>query len=299
MVFSSLIFIFFFLPITLFIYYISPKSIRLAVLFLASLLFYAFGEPLYIFLMIFSTILDYTIGLLIDKYKNFKYLKIAFLTLSIVVNLSMLCFFKYSSLIIKSLNVVFNLNINYSPLPLPIGISFYTFQTLSYTVDIFLNKIDVQKNFISFGAYISLFPQLIAGPIVTYKSIEKDINNKSRENIKLFDNGVTRFMEGICKKVIIANNMGYLFSTLTELPLSNMSTLTAWMCIFSYFFQIYFDFSGYSDMAIGLGYMFGFKFNENFNYPYMSRSVTEFWRRWHISLGSWFKDYLYIPLGGN
>ncbi len=290
MVFSSLIFIFFFLPITLFIYYISPKSIRLAVLFLASLLFYAFGEPLYIFLMIFSTILDYTIGLLIDKYKNFKYLKIAFLTLSIVVNLSMLCFFKYSSLIIKSLNVVFNLNINYSPLPLPIGISFYTFQTLSYTVDIFLNKIDVQKNFISFGAYISLFPQLIAGPIVTYKSIEKDINNKSRENIKLFDNGVTRFMEGICKKVIIANNMGYLFSTLTELPLSNMSTLTAWMCIFSYFFQIYFDFSGYSDMAIGLGYMFGFKFNENFNYPYMSRSVTEFWRRWHISLGSWFKD---------
>ena len=154
MVFSSLIFIFFFLPITLFIYYISPKSIRLAVLFLASLLFYAFGEPLYIFLMIFSTILDYTIGLLIDKYKNFKYLKIAFLTLSIVVNLSMLCFFKYSSLIIKSLNVVFNLNINYSPLPLPIGISFYTFQTLSYTVDIFLNKIDVQKNFISFGAYI-------------------------------------------------------------------------------------------------------------------------------------------------
>ena len=299
MVFSSLIFIFFFLPITLFIYYISPKSIRLAVLFLASLLFYAFGEPLYIFLMIFSTILDYTIGLLIDKYKNFKYLKIAFLTLSIVVNLSMLCFFKYSSLIIKSLNVVFNLNINYSPLPLPIGISFYTFQTLSYTVDIFLNKIDVQKNFISFGAYISLFPQLIAGPIVTYKSIEKDINNKSRENIKLFDNGVTRFMEGICKKVIIANNMGYLFNTLTELPLSNMSTLTAWMCIFSYFFQIYFDFSGYSDMAIGLGYMFGFKFNENFNYPYMSRSVTEFWRRWHISLGSWFKDYLYIPLGGN
>ncbi len=245
MVFSSLIFIFFFLPITLFIYYISPKSIRLAVLFLASLLFYAFGEPLYIFLMIFSTILDYTIGLLINKYKNFKYLKIAFLTLSIVVNLSMLCFFKYSSLIIKSLNVVFNLNINYSPLPLPIGISFYTFQTLSYTVDIFLNKIDVQKNFISFGAYISLFPQLIAGPIVTYKSIEKDINNKSRENIKLFDNGVTRFMEGICKKVIIANNMGYLFNTLTELPLSNMSTLTAWMCIFSYFFQIYFDFSGY------------------------------------------------------
>ncbi|BAK80588.1 MBOAT family O-acyltransferase [Candidatus Arthromitus sp. SFB-rat-Yit] len=299
MVFSSLIFIFFFLPITLFVYYISPKSIRLAVLFIASLLFYAFGEPLYIFLMIFSTILDYTIGLLIDKYRRFNHLKITFLIISILINLCMLGFFKYSNLIITSLNSMFNININFSPPSLPIGISFYTFQTLSYTIDVFLNKINVQKNFISFGAYVSLFPQLIAGPIVTYKSVEEDINNKNRETISLFNYGVTRFMEGICKKVIIANNMGYLFDTLMKLSPSNMSTLTSWMCIFSYFFQIYFDFSGYSDMAIGLGAMFGFKFNENFNYPYTSKSVTEFWRRWHISLGSWFRNYLYIPLGGN
>lgn len=299
MVFSSLIFIFFFLPITLFVYYISPKPIRLAVLFIASLLFYAFGEPLYILLMIFSTILDYTIGLLIDKYRRVNHLKITFLIISILINLCMLGFFKYSNLIITSLNSMFNTNINFSPPSLPIGISFYTFQTLSYTIDVFLDKIKVQKNFISFGAYVSLFPQLIAGPIVTYKSIEEDINNKNRETISLFNYGVTRFMEGICKKVIIANNMGYLFDTLMNLPISNMSTLTAWMCIFSYFFQIYFDFSGYSDMAIGLGAMFGFKFTENFNYPYISKSVTEFWRRWHISLGSWFRDYIYIPMGGN
>lgn len=299
MVFSSLIFIFFFLPSTLILYYISPKSLRLAILFIASLIFYAFGEPIYVFLMIFSTLLDYTIGILINKFDHKQKVRITLLIVSITVNLFMLGFFKYFPFIIKTINSIFNLNINYISLPLPIGISFYTFQTLSYTIDVFLRKIHVQKNFISFGAYISLFPQLIAGPIVTYKSIEEDINNKNRESMGLFNDGVKRFMEGMCKKVIIANNLGYLFDTLKSIDLSLMSTLTSWMCIFAYFFQIYFDFSGYSDMAIGLGKMFGFNFNENFNYPYISKSVTEFWRRWHISLGSWFRDYLYIPLGGN
>lgn len=299
MVFSSLIFIFFFLPLVLITYYISPKSIRLFVLFISSLLFYAFGEPIYIFLMIFSTILDYTIGILMDKFKNINKVRTLLLITSVTVNLSMLGFFKYLPFLTTSINSLFNLNLRVISLPLPIGISFYTFQTISYTVDVYLRKIDVQKNFISFGAYVSLFPQLIAGPIVTYKSVERDINNKNRESLEIFNYGVIRFMEGLSKKVLLANNLGFLFETLKCRDINTMSTLTSWLCIIAYFFQIYFDFSGYSDMAIGLGKMFGFNFNENFNYPYISRSVTEFWRRWHISLGSWFREYLYIPLGGN
>lgn len=299
MVFSSLIFIFFFLPIVLITYYISPRRIRLFVLFISSLLFYAFGEPIYIFLMIFSIILDYTIGILMDRFKEFNKIRTLLLITSIAINLSMLGFFKYLPLIITSINSIFNLNLHITSPPLPIGISFYTFQTLSYTIDVYLRKINVQKNFISFGAYVSLFPQLIAGPIVTYKSVEIDIMNKNRESLNLFNYGVIRFMEGLSKKVLLANNLGFLFETLRSSNVDTMSTLTCWLCIISYFFQIYFDFSGYSDMAIGLGKMFGFNFNENFNYPYISRSVTEFWRRWHISLGSWFKEYLYIPLGGN
>lgn len=299
MVFSSLIFLFFFLPITLILYYISPKNIRLAILFLASLIFYAWGEPVYISLIIFSTILDYSMGILINKFSdNEKYRKL-FLIISIVVNLSLLGFFKYSDFFISSVNSIFNTNFALLHLPLPIGISFYTFQTLSYTIDVYRNKIGVQKNIIAFGAYVSLFPQLIAGPIVTYENVENDINNKNREKMELFNIGVSRFIEGLSKKVIIANNMGYLFETLKQIEFYQMSTLTSWLCIISYFFQIYFDFSGYSDMAIGLGKMFGFNFHENFNYPYISKSVTEFWRRWHISLGSWFKEYVYIPLGGN
>ncbi len=299
MVFSSLLFLFFFLPIVLISYYISPKNIRLAVLFIASLIFYAFGEPIYIFLMIFSTIIDYTLGILIFKFKNDRFLKIFFLVISITINLSLLSFFKYSNFFITIVNDLFNKNFSLLNIPLPIGISFYTFQTLSYTIDVFRENISPQKNIISFGAYVSLFPQLIAGPIVTYESIERDINNKNRETEALFNDGVCRFIEGLCKKTLLANNIGYLFETLRSNNLNSISTLTSWLCIIAYFFQIYFDFSGYSDMAIGLGKMFGFNFNENFNYPYISKSITEFWRRWHISLGSWFKNYLYIPLGGN
>lgn len=299
MIFSSLVFLFFFLPIILLVYYISPKNIRLAILFIASLVFYAWGEPIYIVLILFSTILDYSIGLLIYKFSDKSSIKISLLITSIIINLSLLGFFKYSNFFIDVLNHVFKTNFNFINVSLPIGISFYTFQTLSYTIDVFQGKIMPQKNIISFGAYVSLFPQLIAGPIVTYKSVEIDINNKNRENINTFNTGVSRFIEGLSKKTIIANNLGFLFETLKSQNLTNMSTLTSWLCIISYFFQIYFDFSGYSDMAIGLGKMFGFNFNENFNYPYISKNITEFWRRWHISLGSWFRDYLYIPLGGN
>lgn len=298
MVFSSLIFIFFFLPILLVIYYISPKNIRLAILFIASLIFYAWGEPVYIILIILSSILDYTIGILIYNSSNRK-IKILLLMISISLNLSLLFIFKYSNFIVNIVNSILNTNFQSPNLPLPIGISFYTFQTLSYTIDVFRNNIKAQKNIISFGAYVSLFPQLIAGPIVTYKSIEENINNTERENFLKFDDGVYRFIEGLSKKTIIANNLGFLFETLKNQNISSMSTLTSWLCIISYFFQIYFDFSGYSDMAIGLGKMFGFDFPENFNYPYISKSITEFWRRWHITLGSWFKNYLYIPLGGN
>ena len=299
MVFSSLLFLFFFLPLVLIIYYISPKNIRLAILFIASLIFYAWGEPVYIILIIFSTLVDYCIGFLIYKFSNSKFKKIFLLITSITINLSLLGFFKYSNFLINIVNYIFKTNFNMLDISLPIGISFYTFQTLSYTIDIFRNKIKPQKNIIAFGAYVSLFPQLIAGPIVTYESVENDINNKNRENIFKFNEGVCRFIEGLSKKIILANNLGYLFETLKSSDLTTMSTMTSWLCILSYFFQIYFDFSGYSDMAIGLGKMFGFNFNENFNYPYISRSITEFWRRWHISLGNWFKNYLYIPLGGN
>lgn len=299
MVFSSLLFLFFFLPLVLIIYYISPKNIRLAILFIASLIFYAWGEPVYIILIIFSTLIDYCIGFLIYKFSNSKFKKIFLLITSITINLSLLGFFKYSNFLINIVNYIFKTNFNMLDISLPIGISFYTFQTLSYTIDIFRNKIKPQKNIIAFGAYVSLFPQLIAGPIVTYESVENDINNKNRENILKFNEGVCRFIEGLSKKIILANNLGYLFETLKSSDLTTMSTMTSWLCILSYFFQIYFDFSGYSDMAIGLGKMFGFNFNENFNYPYISRSITEFWRRWHISLGNWFKNYLYIPLGGN
>ncbi len=299
MVFSSLIFIFFFLPLTLLIYFISKKFLRLFVLLLLSLIFYGFGEPIYIFLMIFSIFFDYTVSLFIDKYRNHNFLPKIFLGISLIVNLSMLGIFKYLPFITSCINSAFNINLKIISLPLPIGISFYTFQTLSYTIDVYLNKINVQKNIISFGAYVSLFPQLIAGPIVTYKSVENDINNKNRESLTLFNDGVIRFMEGLNKKVLLANNLGFLFETLKATPIKSMSTLSSWLCITSYFFQIYFDFSGYSDMAIGLGKMFGFNFNENFNYPYISKSITEFWRRWHISLGSWFREYVYIPLGGN
>lgn len=300
MVFSSLLFLFCFFPIVLILYFISPKSMRNLVLFIVSLVFYAWGEPVYVLIMIFSTVVDFIHGLLVQRFKDsgkIKAAKIAVIS-SMIINLSLLCFFKYSDFIISNINSVFDLGLPLLKLALPIGISFYTFQTMSYTIDVYRGSAKAQRNIISFGAYVALFPQLIAGPIVQYKTIAHQLNHR-KESIDQFSYGVSRFMMGLGKKVLLANNIGLLWDQISTQQLSTLPVVTAWLGIIAFAFQIYFDFSGYSDMAIGLGNMFGFKFLENFDYPYMSKSITEFWRRWHISLGTWFKEYVYIPLGGN
>lgn len=287
-----------FLPISLLIYYISPKKFRNCILFVVSLIFYAWGEPIYIFLMIATIVFDYFMALKIDKYKSKpKKSKLLFI-FTIIVNISILVFFKYIGFILGNINNILSLNISFDELALPVGISFYTFQVLSYIVDVYLERVNVQRNFISFGTYVTMFPQLIAGPIVQYESIEKQLINR-KESIDLFGEGVERFIKGLAKKVLLANNIGILWTTISSMDINSISVLTSWIGIVAYTFQIYFDFSAYSDMAIGLGKMFGFKLIENFNFPYISISVTEFWRRWHISLGSWFRKYIYIPLGGN
>ena len=298
MVFSSLIFLFVFLPITLLIYYISPRPIRNLVLFIVSLIFYAWGEPIYILIMLFSTFFDYFNGLFMDKYRDNKKITNLVLINSLVVNLGILCFFKYYGFIITNINIFFSLNLKILDLPLPLGISFYTFQTLSYTIDVYLDKVPVQKNIISFGTYVTMFPQLVAGPIVRYSDVAWEIDNR-KESLGLFGEGAELFVIGLSKKVLLANSIGALWKSVKAIPIENVSILSAWLGIIAFTFQIYFDFSGYSDMAIGLGKMFGFNFMKNFDYPYISKSVTEFWRRWHISLGTWFKEYVYIPLGGN
>ncbi len=300
MVFSSLLFLFRFLPIVMILYFILPRKFRNALLFISSLIFYAWGEPVYVTLMIFSTVVDYTHGVLVNRFKNQGKMRAArcVVASSMIINLALLGFFKYSDFFILNINNIFGTGIPLLNLPLPIGISFYTFQTMSYTVDVYRGDAKVQRNIISFGAYVALFPQLIAGPIVQFKTIADQLDNR-RENFDDFSEGVTRFMTGLGKKVLLANNAGIIWDTVLASNLDTLPVLSAWIGILAYSFQIYFDFSGYSDMAIGLGRMFGFKFLENFNYPYMSKSITEFWRRWHISLGSWFRDYVYIPLGGN
>ena len=300
MVFSSLLFLFRFLPIVLLIYYLSPKKVRNLVLFLASLMFYAWGEPVYVCLLLFSTVLDYTMGRMIGYFRRKeqkKGMKICLLT-SLVVNLGLLGVFKYADFFVSTFNSVTQKDVGLLHLALPIGISFYTFQTLSYTIDVYLDKVSPQKNIISFGAYVALFPQLIAGPIVRYKTIEKELNHRT-ENLDDFSEGVVLFSAGLAKKVLIANTVGALFSEISALSNAQLSVGTAWFGVLAFTLQIYFDFSGYSDMAIGLGKMFGFHFLKNFDHPYESKSITEFWRRWHISLSSWFKEYVYIPLGGN
>jgi len=305
MVFSSLLFLFRFLPVVLILYFLAAKIFKSkivtnTVLFVSSLIFYAWGEPVYVVLMIFSTIVDYTHGKLVQRFKdkgNIKAAKMAVLS-SMIINLSLLGFFKYSDFMIGNINALFGLKIPLLNLPLPIGISFYTFQTMSYTIDVFRGDAKVQKNIITFGSYVALFPQLIAGPIVQYKTVAEELDNR-KENIDDFASGVSRFVTGVGKKVLLANSAGLIWDSVFAMELSTMPALTAWIGILAFTFQIYFDFSGYSDMAIGLGRMFGFHFLENFNYPYLSKSITEFWRRWHISLGTWFKEYVYIPLGGN
>ena len=297
MVFSSLTFLFLFLPAVLLTYYIVPRKAKNLVLFLFSLLFYAWGEPVYVFLMLFSTVLDYTCGRLVERYRGTKKAKLG-LILSVCLNISVLCFFKYTDFLISTCNSLFRISIPLLNLPLPIGISFYTFQTMSYTIDVYRGKAKLQSSIISFGAYVALFPQLIAGPIVRYQDIADQLENRTH-SIDGFGEGVSRFVTGLGKKVLLANNIGLLWNTVSQTNAAQLSVLGAWVGIIAFAFQIYFDFSGYSDMAIGLGKMLGFTFPENFNYPYISRSVTEFWRRWHISLGTWFRDYVYIPLGGN
>lgn len=297
MVFSSTIFLCVYLPLVLLGYYICPKKGRNLFLLIVSLVFYAWGEPKYVFLMIFSILVNYIFGRLMDKHReNKKRLKLM-LVLSVVIDIGLLSVFKYTDFIITNVNAIFGANFDLLNIALPIGISFYTFQAMSYTIDVYRDDVRVQKNLIDFGMYITMFPQLIAGPIVRYADVQDQLAERSVTTAD-FSEGVMRFVVGLGKKVLLANQMGAVWSDIYALG-GDVSALMAWTGAIAYTFQIYFDFSGYSDMAIGLGRMFGFKFPENFRYPYQSVSITDFWRRWHITLSTWFKEYLYIPLGGN
>ena len=300
MIFSSLLFLFKFLPIVLTVYFLVPAFLRNFVLFAASLIFYSWGEPVYVLIMLFSTAVDFIHGKLVYKYKMSDQqgkAKAAVIS-SVVINLSLLGFFKYADFFLASVNNIFGADIALLNIALPIGISFYTFQTMSYSLDIYMNDEKPQNNIISFGTYVALFPQLIAGPIVRYRDIARELTDR-HENIDNFFIGIRYFVCGLGKKVLLANNIGLLWKNIKAMEYAELNVTMAWLGITAFAFQIYFDFSGYSDMAIGLGRMFGFKFPANFNYPYISRSITEFWRRWHISLGAWFREYVYIPLGGN
>lgn len=300
MIFSSIFFLFVFLPITLFLYYVVPWKGKNLVLLLCSLVFYAWGEPVYVLLMLFSILFNYLSGIEIDYYRtqnNPERLKRCF-WFTVIVNLGILGFFKYYGFLIGNLNAVLPFDIPYRELALPVGISFYTFQTLSYIIDVYKGVVPVQKNFISFGAYVTMFPQLIAGPIVRYTDVDAQLSRRSLTLYK-FGQGVSWFLRGLGKKVLLANNIGMTYDAIAAMLPGERSVLTAWIGCIAYAMQIYFDFGGYSDMAVGLGKMFGFEFVRNFDYPYISKSITEFWRRWHISLGTWFREYVYIPLGGN
>ena len=296
MVFSSTIFLCVYLPLVLLGYYICPKKGKNLFLLIVSLIFYAWGEPKYVFLMIFSILVNYVFGLLMDKHReNKKRLKLM-LVISVIIDLGLLSVFKYTDFIITNINSVFGAGFDLLNIALPIGISFYTFQAMSYTIDVYRDNVRVQRNLIDFGMYITMFPQLIAGPIVRYSDVQDQLAERNVTTAD-FSEGIMRFVVGLGKKVLLANQMGAVWR-IYALG-GDISALMAWTGAAAYTFQIYFDFSGYSDMAIGLGRMFGFKFPENFRYPYESVSITDFWRRWHITLSTWFKEYLYIPLGGN
>jgi len=300
MVFSSLYFLFLYLPIVLLVYYITPLRLRNAVLLLANLIFYGWGEPVYILIMFLSIAIDYTHGMLVTRCKkrgNDRGARLAVAS-SVIFNLALLFFFKYWDFIAGSLQALGVPFMHKLGLSLPIGISFYTFQTMSYTIDVYRGDAKCQKNIVTFGTFVTLFPQLIAGPIIKYKDLDEQLDHRVHSPEK-FASGVQIFLVGAAKKVLLANNIGMLWDTYKAMPAAHMTTAGAWLGLVAFSFQLYFDFSGYSDMATGLGRMLGFEFLENFNYPYISKSVTEFWRRWHISLGTWFREYLYIPLGGN
>lgn len=293
MIFSSVPFIFFFFPLFLILYYIIPYKLKNYCLLLFSLVFYAWGEPIYILLMIFSCLLNYISGLLMEKYPQNKKI---WLILCIIINLALLAFYKYADFLIENMNLIFGFQFDKFNIALPIGISFFTFQTMSYTIDVYREEVKVSHNFFTFTTYVSMFPQLIAGPIVRYETVEHELEERTI-NLENYSKGLFRFLEGVFKKVLIANTVGFLWSIISANQIN--SVLTAWLGIISFSLQIYFDFSGYSDMAIGMGKMLGFNYLENFNYPYIATSITDFWRRWHISLSSWFRDYVYIPLGGS
>lgn len=295
MVFSSSTFLFMFLPAFFILYYLVPFKAKNIILCIFSLIFYAWGEPVYIVLMVFSSVVDYCNGICMEKFKKRK---VIFLVISIVVNLSLLGFFKYSALLVKTMNDAFGLAIQAPNLALPIGISFYTFQTMSYSIDVYRGNVKTEHSFLDFMAYVSMFPQLIAGPIVRYSTVSEELHSRVI-NFDSFSNGMYRFLRGLFKKVIIANSVGVIFTNISGSDIGNQSALTLWLAILAFSLQIYFDFSGYTDMAIGIGRMLGFTFPENFNYPYAADTVSEFWRRWHMSLTTWFRDYVYIPLGGS
>lgn len=290
MVFSSISFLFFFLPLLLISYFSVPKKFRNYILLIFSLIFYFFGEKFYIILLLVSCLINYICGLLIGKTS-----KKIYLIIGLILNIGILMYFKYTNFFLETFNNIFNLNPVTLKIVLPLGISFFTFQNISYLIDVYRKDVDSQKNFLTYSMYITLFPQLVAGPIVRYKDISNKLKSR-KESIELFSEGVTRFIIGLAKKVLIADTI---YSICEIIMASNMTTLSYWLVALCFTLQIYYDFSGYSDMAIGLGKMFGFNFKENFNYPLISSSITEFWRRWHMSLSSFFKDYVYIPLGGN
>ena len=293
MLFTSISFLYYFLPALIIIYFITPKKYKNIILLIASLLFYFYGEPKYVFLMIAEIIIAYIGAILIDKYKNQSK---NILIITLFIHVFLLIIFKYTDFIIQTINDISNANIKLLNIALPIGISFYTFQIISYIIDVYNGKVNVQKNIIKLATYVSLFPQLVAGPIVRYQTVEKELDNRTH-SFNNFAYGIRRFTIGLAKKVLIANALGELCS---KAFLADEKTVVFfWIFGISYMLQLYFDFSAYSDMAIGLGRIFGFHFPENFNYPYISKSITEFWRRWHISLSTWFRDYVYIPLGGN
>ncbi len=293
MLFTSISFLYYFLPASIIIYFITPKKYKNIILLIASLLFYFYGEPKYVFLMILEIIIAYIGAILIDKYKNQSK---NILIITLFIHVFLLIIFKYTDFIIQTINDISNANIKLLNIALPIGISFYTFQIISYIIDVYNGKVKVQRNIIKLATYVSLFPQLVAGPIVRYQTVEKELDNRVH-SFNNFAYGIRRFSVGLAKKVLIANALGELCS---KAPATSEETVVFfWIFGISYMLQLYFDFSAYSDMAIGLGRIFGFHFPENFNYPYISKSITEFWRRWHISLSTWFKDYVYIPLGGN
>ena len=297
MVFSSIPFLFRFLPIFMILYFAAPRRVKNIILFLGSLVFYAWGEPVYVLLMLFSTLSDYLHGRLIGSCRSRNTAR-GLLISSVVINLGILCFFKYSDFLIGSINQLFGSSIPLLELPLPIGISFYTFQTMSYTIDCYRGEAKVQKNILDFGVYVTMFPQLIAGPIVKYREVQEQLYER-KPDITAISRGCCRFVVGLAKKVLLANNLGLLWADISGRNPETVTVLGAWLGVLAFAFQIYFDFSGYSDMAIGLGGILGFHFPENFNYPYIATSITDFWRRWHISLSSWFREYVYIPLGGN